>query len=71
MTRSLTFTLASPVAHRDVLLSLNLEYMAWVAAGIKQTFGLAPKDSLGMELPEYVVSVIDKVCGEPPSRRSL
>lgn len=46
----------------------NLEYMSWVAAGIEQTFGLTPKDFLGMELAEYVASVIDKVCGEPPPR---
>lgn len=68
MTRSPTFTLASPVAHRDAILRLNLEYMAWVAEGIEQTFRLAPKDLLGMELPDYVSSVIDKVCGEPPPR---
>ena len=68
MTHLPTFTLANPVTHREALLGLNLEYMAWVAAGIEQTFGLASKELLGMELPEYVASVFDKVCGEPPPR---
>lgn len=68
MTHHPTFTLANPVTHREALLGLNLEYMAWVAAGIEQTFGLTSMELLGMELPQYVASVIDKVCGEPPPR---
>lgn len=65
---NITFTLANPVIHRDALLDLNLEYMAWVAEGIEQSFGLTSKSLLGMELAEYVPRVIDKVCGEPPPR---
>ncbi len=65
---TVTFTLASPVAHRDALLDLNLEYMAWVSAGIEASYGLTSRDLSGMELPEYVASMIDKVCGEPPPR---
>ena len=66
MTSNITFTLANPVTHRDALLDLNLEYRAWVAAGIEQSFGLTSTALLGMELADYVVSVIDKVCGDPP-----
>ncbi len=66
MSKHLTFVLANPLTHRDSLLGLNLEYMSWVAAGIEQSFGLASLDLLGMELPAYVASAIDKVCGEPP-----
>lgn len=65
---NLTFTLASPVAHRDAMLGINIEYMAWVAAGIEQSFGLTSQALLGMPPAEYVASVIDKVCGEPPPR---
>ena len=66
MTRNITFTLANPVTHRDALLGINIEYMAWVAAGIEQAFGIASLGLLGMALADYVASVIDKVCGEPP-----
>ncbi|QTN27971.1 GNAT family N-acetyltransferase [Rhodoferax sp. AJA081-3] len=68
MSHTIRFELANAATHRDALLSANLEYMSWVAAGIEQTFGLTSKELLGMELPQYVASVIDKVCGEPPPR---
>lgn len=68
MSDNLSFTLANPIAHGDALLTLNIEYMSWVAAGIAQTFGITSRDLLGMELPDYVASVIDKVCGEAPPR---
>ena len=45
---NITFTLANPVIHRDALLDLNLEYMAWVAEGIEQSSGLTSKSLLGM-----------------------
>lgn len=67
-TRTITSTLANPVADRDALLGLNIEYMSWVAEGIEQSFGLTSLALLGMDLPAYVSSVIDKVCGEPPPR---
>jgi GNAT superfamily N-acetyltransferase len=63
-----TFTLASPIAHRDAILGINIEYMAWVADGIEKTFGIASHDLLGMDIADYVASVIDKVCGEAPPR---
>jgi GNAT superfamily N-acetyltransferase len=65
---TITFTLANPVTHRDALLGLNLEYMSWVSAGIEQHYGLTSRDMSGMDLPEYVAGMIDKVCGEPPPR---
>jgi hypothetical protein len=68
VTHILLFTLTSPVAQRDALLDLNLEHMAWVDAGIEKSSGLTSRDLSGMELPEYVASMIDKVCGEPPPR---
>lgn len=68
MAHTISFVLANAATHRDALLSANLEYMTWVTAGIEQTFGLASHELLGMELPQYVASVIDKVCGEPPPR---
>lgn len=68
MPNNVTFLLANPVAHRDAILGINVEYMAWVADGIEKSFGLTPQALLGMAPAEYVASVIDKVCGEPPPR---
>jgi GNAT superfamily N-acetyltransferase len=68
MTNNATFTLASPLTHREAILEINVEYMAWVAEGIEKSFGLTPQALLGMAPADYVVSVIDKVCGEPPPR---
>ena len=68
MTKPFTFSLANPDADREALLCLNIEYMSWVAQGIEEAFGLSSQTLLGMEVPEYVASVIDKVCGESPPR---
>jgi GNAT superfamily N-acetyltransferase len=68
MSDTFTFTLAQPVTHRQALLGINIEYMSWVAEGIEEAFGLTPSELLGMEVPDYVSSVVDKVCGEPPPR---
>lgn len=68
MTNNVSFTLANPIDHRDVILGINIEYMAWVADGIKKSFGLVLEDLLGMCIAEYAESAIDKVCGEPPPR---
>jgi ribosomal protein S18 acetylase RimI-like enzyme len=68
MPNTFAFTLANPITDRDALVSLNIEYLSWVADGIEQSFGLSSLALLGMEVPEYVVGVIDKVCGEPPPR---
>ncbi len=65
MTRS-TFTLADPVVHRVALIDINIEYLSWVANEIERSFGISPQALVGMDVPEYVSSVIDKICGEPP-----
>lgn len=61
-----TFALADPVADRGALIEINIEYVSWVASEIERSFGISPMALLGMEVPEYVASVIDKICGEPP-----
>jgi GNAT superfamily N-acetyltransferase len=52
--------------HREALVDLNVEYLRWVAAGIEHAFGQRSEDLMGMPIPDYVRSVIDKVCGEQP-----
>jgi ribosomal protein S18 acetylase RimI-like enzyme len=63
-----TFTLADPIAHRDALVSINIEYLSWVWSEIEQSFDISVQELVGMPVAEYVSSVIDKVCGDPPPR---
>jgi carbonic anhydrase len=63
-----TFRLADPVADRAALIALNVEYVAWVFAEIEKLSGLTARGILGMDVADYVPTVIDKVCGDPPPR---
>ena len=60
------FRLADPVADRAALLAINIEYVAWVFAEIEKMSGIPARDILGMEVVDYVPTVIAKVCGDPP-----
>jgi ribosomal protein S18 acetylase RimI-like enzyme len=62
------FKLADAVFDRHALIELNVEYMSWVFAGIEDLFGVAADQIVGMPASEYVPSVIDKVCGDPPPK---
>ena len=68
---TLTFTPADPIRHRDALLALNVEYMTWTAVEIEKAYGLSVAKMLGMSVPEYVASVINKVCGDAPPNGSF
>jgi ribosomal protein S18 acetylase RimI-like enzyme len=62
------FRMADPVADRQALLDINIEYVSWVFAEIEKSFCVPARDILGMEVADYVPTVIDKVCGDPPPR---
>jgi GNAT superfamily N-acetyltransferase len=62
------FRLADPVTDRATLLDINVEYLTWVFAEIEQLFGPPAREVLGMEVVDYVPTVIDEVCGDPPPR---
>ena len=62
------FRLADPVADRQALLDLNIAHVAWVFGEIEKVSGVTARDILGMEVADYVPTVIDKVCVEPPPR---
>lgn len=64
----LKFIPAHPETHRAALLELNIEYLQWVMAGIGKLTGTAASDVNGMAVPEYVASVIEKVCGDAPPK---
>ena len=65
---SFTFRLADPVADRQALLDLNIAHVAWVFGEIEKASGVTARDILGMAIEDYVPTVIEKVCGEPPPR---
>ena len=62
------FRLAHPVADRAALLDINIEYVSWVFAEIEKSLDVRARDILGMEVADYVPTVIAKVCGDPPPR---
>lgn len=62
------FFAANIASHKDELVQLNVEYLSWVFAGIEDLFGVPADQVVGMAVSEYVASVIDKVCGDPPPR---
>ena len=61
-----TFRVADPIADRVALIDLNVEYMTWVFAQIETMSGIAAREILGAEVPDYVPTIIDKVCGDTP-----
>jgi len=63
-----TFRLADPVTDRPALIAINVEYVTWVFAEIERMFGMTGRSILGMEVADYVPTIIDKVCGDPPPR---
>ncbi|MFZ6846250.1 GNAT family N-acetyltransferase [Undibacterium sp. RuTC16W] len=63
---TLNFKLADSQVHRKEILSMNNEYMTWVVAGIESSFGIQVADLLGMSVPEYSESMMNKVCSDTP-----
>jgi GNAT superfamily N-acetyltransferase len=62
------FIPANVACHRDELIQLNVEYLSWVFNGIEELFGVPADQVVGMPASEYVSSVIEKVCGDPPPK---
>ena len=60
------FIIADVTSHRSELIELNVEYVAWVMSEIEKHFGVPAGEIVGMSASEYVPTVIEKVCGDPP-----
>jgi GNAT superfamily N-acetyltransferase len=60
------FTAITVRSHRDQLVEINVEYVSWVFREIDSSFGVNFEKIIGMSASDYVLSVIDKVCGKPP-----
>ena len=62
------FIVANVASHRDELIQLNIEYLSWVFTEIESLFGVPVNEVVGMPVRDYVPTVIDKVCGDPPPK---
>ena len=62
------FIAANVASHRAELIELNVEYLAWVFAGIEEFFEVPADEVVGKPVRDYVPGVIDKVCGDPPPK---
>lgn len=65
---NLQFERVDFVRDRVVLTRFNTAYLNWVAAGVEERFALSLAGLLGMTIPTYVESALDKLCaGTPPT----
>ena len=63
---AIDFLPADAITHRAELIELNIEYVSWVLNGIEGMFGVPADQVVGMPAADYVPTVIEKVCGDPP-----
>ncbi|MEL7196728.1 MAG: GNAT family N-acetyltransferase [Pseudomonadota bacterium] len=64
---SLIFVPADLEKHHEVLTRFNIEYLDWIEVSVRNHFGLAIPDILGMPIADYVQGALEKLCeGSPP-----
>lgn len=64
---NLDFVQADLEKHREALTRFNIEYLDWADASVRDHFGLALQNLLGMPITNYVDSALEKLCeGTPP-----
>lgn len=64
--KSLKFNLVDHALNRPEIVKLNIEYFNWISSKIESAFGTKITNLVGMSIPDYVDSVIDKVCSDKP-----
>lgn len=62
----IVFQEARIAEHRADLLDINVEYATWVAAELDKSFQIPLEAALGMPMPAYIDSALDKICGDRP-----
>lgn len=60
------FQEAGVAEHRVELLNINVEYAMWVASELDRSFQISLEAALGMSMPDYIESALDKICGDMP-----
>ncbi|RKR00303.1 GNAT family N-acetyltransferase [Maricaulis maris] len=64
---NIEFVRANLDQHRDLLIDFNIEYLSWIDDSVQDRYGLSLPSLLGMPIPDYVHSSLDKLCeGTPP-----
>lgn len=63
---TITFEPADAKRDREVMLDLNVRYFEWMEQCIRRDFGIEVAGLLGGSIPDYVASVIDKLCAAQP-----
>lgn len=63
---AITFEPADPRRDRVVLTELNVAYLDWLDANIRQAFGLDLPALLGQPIVDYVDATLDKLCAAKP-----
>ncbi|MBB40010.1 MAG: hypothetical protein CMF01_07985, partial [Hyphomonas sp.] len=64
----LDFVRADLEQHRELLIQFNIEYLRWADDSVQERFGLSLPSLLGMSIPDYAHSALDKLCeGTPPN----
>jgi len=63
---NLDFVQANLEQHRKILLDFNVAYINWIGDCIQEYFGLSLPSLLGMSIPDYADSSLNKLCEEKP-----
>lgn len=63
---ALTFAPANLALDREVLTRFNIDYINWVAEGVRRRFDISLTDLLGMTIPDYAAGALDKLCENAP-----
>ena len=63
---NLDFVQADLEQHRELLIDFNAAYINWIGDCIQEYFGLSLPSLLGMSIPDYADSSLDKLCEETP-----
>lgn len=66
MRKSGNLVIANLRDHRSELLALNVAYLSWVFAGVEGRFAVRLAEIIGMDVSQYVESVLDKICDHTP-----
>lgn len=65
---NLDFIKADLEQHRKMLLDFNVAYINWAGDCVQEHFGLPLPGLLGMPIPDYAQSSLEKLCEETPPR---
>jgi len=63
---TISFEQADVERDRAALVGLNVQYLEWLEQNIRRDFGLEMTSMLGVPIPDYVATTLDKLCAAQP-----